>query len=139
MNNQDIKILLRVRYAMKQVESIHRRIEWEDDRRRNISQRYDRLGAAKGGVPKGLDEMIAELDALREEEICEMREYVQIVRTANEIVHGIQDATVRLFVQLYYVEQKKLSLIALMMDMSRRKLERIRQSVESAERMSKIN
>ena len=134
--NRDIPRLLRVRGIMRDIESIEERLQWQQDRMRNITVHWS--FAKGGGQPEGLDRGIAELDELKTRYLDMLRQYSRAARMSERIIKDIQNPNMRAFVRMLYLDGESLADTRIRLHMTRRGFDNARETIETAERMKYV-
>ena len=131
--NRDLAIIAEQVAAMERIEQIQTAIEFQRDKAQDITQKYDRVGGGKsGGVPHGLEGLVAELDELRRREVAAIERYTAAALAAEEVIEGINNPQMKRFVTWYYVRGVKIRVIAAVMHVSERHLYNLRERLERA-------
>lgn len=135
--NRDINTLASVMYAMQDILRIEDMQQWQQERMTNISAR---IGGTFGGngTAKGLDEAFAKLSELDEEYAIMCKNYVDITREANKILHGITNPNMKSFVILKYMMNMPDIKVRKELNMTRRALEQAKECVENAACMADV-
>lgn len=102
IRNADIPALRRVLPIMREVENKENMMEWQRERLMNATKRITGMPGGGGG-PSSLDEPYARLSELANENEAQIREYMDSLKKAEEILNTIPCDYLKTFVQLKYV------------------------------------
>ena len=137
VNNQDILLLTRIFYILKEAESVERRGEWTYDRLYNITRRMTGMPIGGGNAP-GMDGTLAEVEELNRIYGDRLQECVKALRDAERILNGIESQTMRTFVQMYYIDDISKAEIMRELNMTEWKFNQARKKIEEAESMKTV-
>lgn len=136
VRNKDISLLQEVLPVMQLVEKTEELRVWERARAEKMTANL--AGMPRGGGGLGLDGVVAALDDLDRNQARECMEYAQHLRRAQKILNGIESRSMRAFVMMKYVMDARDSDIRKELNMTRRRFERARRSVEDAPDMASV-
>lgn len=133
--NPELKTITRVYYTMQDAMSAERRREWVRESLFSVTQQITGMPRG-GGLPQGIDSGLARLDELD-------RAYTEAVLRATEelceaqrILDSIGRMELRVFVQMLYLDGFSGAEVRRELGISKWKFDKIRQSVENAERLA---
>ena len=135
--NQDIPLLTRIFYILKEAESVERRGEWTYERLFNITRRMTGMPIGGGNAP-GMDGTLAEVEELNRIYGDKLAECIKALKDAERILNGIESANMRTFVQMYYIDDISKAEIMRELNMTEWKFNSARQRIEEAECMKKV-
>lgn len=136
IRNRDIPLLAGVTLAVQEVKRTENRRKWQRERMNSIRARQ--AERVPGSGPRGLDEAFAALSELDEEhnELC--KSYVRQIRKAQRIIEGIENRSMRVFVEMKYIDDEPDTKVMKALRMSRRGFERAKKCVEEAPCMAAV-
>ena len=137
VKNQDIPLLTRIFYILKEAESVERRGEWTYERLFNITRRMTGMPIG-GGNPPGMDGTLAEVEELNRIYGDKLAECIKALKDAERILNGIESQTMRTFVQMYYIDDIGRQEIMRELNMTEWKFNKARENIENAESMKKV-
>ena len=137
VKNQDIPLLTRIFYILKEAESVERRGEWTYERLFNITRRMTGMPIG-GGNPPGMDGTLAEVEELNRIYGDKLAECIKALKDAERILNGIESQTMRTFVQMYYIDDVSKAEIMRELNMTEWKFNKARENIENAECMKKV-
>ena len=137
IRNRDIPILADVLPTMQLVNQTEQRLDWQHDRMLSISQHIS--GMPGGGMlPKGLEDAFAALEEAGESHSEQINQYTHELREAERVLNGIESWSMRAFVLMKYVMDVPDAEIRRELNISERRFERARKSIEEAESMAAV-
>lgn len=134
--NADIPLLARVYEIMQDVVSMEEKCEKLDARKVNITQHLS--WAAGGGERHGFDDVIAMIDEIQERHRLQVRQYIRELKRAEDIINGIESASMRTFVMAKYVDKLPDTEIRERLNMTRRSFDNAKHAVESVRCMADV-
>ena len=137
VRNRDIPLLADVLSIMQLTVKTEERRTWQRDRMYSLSQHLSGMPGS-GRLPTGLDEAFARLSELDEEHGRYVKEYARKMRKAQDILNGIQSASMRAFVLLKYVLDIPDTEIREELNMTKYGFEQARKCVEEAPNMESV-
>lgn len=137
VKNKDIPLLTEVRLIEMDVVAMENRIQWERERRRNITQHLSRTPGG-GGTARGMDEALASIEELEEKHKALVKKYIRQIRKAEAILNGIASHQMRTLVSLLYLDCYSSGTVQELLGMSRWAFENARETVEQAEDMASV-
>lgn len=137
IKNRDIPALTRIFYTMQEIVSLERRSEWQHERLFSVTKRLRSMPGG-GGLPSGIDAVIAEVDEMNHEYGEKIRQYIYELKVAEQVLNGIRHPMMRAFVRMYYVDKVSKAEIMRELDMSEWAFRKARASIEQAERMELV-
>ena len=135
IRNRDIPLLADVLPTMQLVNQTERRLDWQHARMLSISQHISGMPGG-GSLPKGLEDAFALLEEAGEAHESQLRQYLNELRAAERVLNGIESRTMRTFVVMKYVMDVPDAEIRRELNISERRFERARKSIEEAESMA---
>lgn len=137
VRNKDILLLREVRSAMVQIESMEKRAAWENKRRFHITQNLSKAPST-GGTRQGLDEALATIDELTDENTRLIKRYARKIRMARRVLSDIESTELRSFVTMMYLDNATDKDVRDKLKMSRWQFENARKAVERAPNMKSV-
>ena len=137
VRNRDIPKLMRVRWALMDVEAAERRRDWLQDRLFNITQKI--TGMPGGGRRiRGIDADLADIEEHEAAYSDMLKKFLLELDEAERILKGIRYPNLRSFVVMKYVMDRSDREIMGRMRLGRRAVEDMRRRVEEAESMADV-
>lgn len=137
VRNRDIPLLTRIYHTMKDIESLERHSDWQYERLFSVTKRLKGMPGG-GGMPSGMEAVLAEVDELNHDFGEKIKQYVYELKVAERIMNGIESRTMRTFVQMYYIDNVGKRKIMSELDMSEWRFNQARESIENAEDMASV-
>ena len=133
--NQELKTISQVYYTMQDILSVARRRDWVRESLFNVTQRLTGMPRS-GGLPQGIDSGLARLDEMERAYTDALLGGVEELSEAQRILDSIGRMELRVFVQMLYLDGFSGAEVRRELGLSKWKFDKIRQNVESAERLS---
>ena len=135
--NRDIPLIASVLPIMQEVSATEEKRTWNQSRLWNITQRITG-SPSRGGPPQGLEASFAEIGELEERYEAECLEYVQSLKTAEEILHSIPSVSMRAFVTMKYLLSLPNKEIMARLNLNRWQFDGMRRAIEQAPDMKSV-
>ena len=137
IRNTDIMLLRHIFCILQEAESVERRGDWTYDRLFSITRRINGMPGGGGNGP-GMDGLLAEVEELNRIYGNRLHECLRELKEAERILNGIPSRTMRVFVQMYYIDEIEKKEILRELKITEWKFHRIRRIIEGTENMKKV-
>lgn len=138
IKNRDISVLRSVRWLDREMASICRDIQRQKDGMTRCTPRYGRTAAPGSRVMGGYEQALEALCELEERQYAILREYAGRMNRAQDVLNGIADDRIRLFVRLYYLEGMTIEEVMTEVKLTKRYFYNLRGRIERAEHMQDL-
>lgn len=137
VRNRDIPLLTEVRYIMQDVRCSEEQRRWLQDRLFNITMRITGMPGGHGDA-KGYEENFADISEMEEKYQGEVSGWMKELRAAQDIVNGIPDLRMRVFVKMRYLLGDGRKRIMEELGLKRWQYDRIVRVIEQARGMGEV-
>ena len=137
IRNKDILLLSRVLYTMQDVSCTEQKRLWLQDRLWNMTQKLTGMPGGHG-VPKGLDEPLADISEMEKQYREELPKCYRELQEAEAILNAIPIQEMRTFVTMKYVLDMSRKEIMSRLNLKRWKYNDICNRIEQAQDMTHV-
>ena len=137
IKNRELALLTNVLYIMQDVSMTEQKRLWMQDRLYHMTQRLTGMPSGHG-QDNGLDAQFAAISELEENYGQECRECIDELKAAEAALKAIKSRKARTFAALKYIMDIPNREIMVRLNLSRKKYEKMRASIEEAEDMAHV-
>ena len=134
--NKDLELLEGIFDTLNETVSLEKRSEWTYDRLYSITRRMTGMPIGGGNAP-GMDGTLAEVEELCQIYGDKLKQSLSLLKKAERVLNGIEHQRMRVFVQMFYIDNVPKAEIMREMNMSEYVFNKCRDRIEQAENMRK--